>query len=176
MTTYRFEVSLSEQEYWAIEEAMRFYLTEEAKEIRKAKPELTRYVGENTLRGLLASKKLQAGAVLNSTSSFVLGSMTDAKDLGYASPAGRFLLTRKILEKLTQDDDVKAEASSPSQPQFLHSPTLENAVLNCVLDAISEENLQVNETAKQLIGDAGLRMEFTTFIGKKLYRAINANP
>lgn len=176
MTTYRFDVSLSEQEYWAIEEAMRFYLTEEAKELRKAKPELTRFAGENTLRGLLATKKLQAGAVLNSTSSFVLGSMTDAIDLGYASPAGRFLLARKILEKLTHDEDVKAEASSPSQSQFLHSPTLENAVLNCVLDAISEETLPVNETAKQLIGDAGLRMEFTTYIGKKLYRAINANP
>jgi len=73
MTTYRFELSLSEQEFWAIEEAMKFYLTDEATELRKAKPELTRYLGERFLRELLASGNLHAGAVLTSTSSFVRG-------------------------------------------------------------------------------------------------------
>lgn len=71
MTTYRFELSLSEQEFWAIEEAMKFYLTDEATELRKSKPELTRYLGERFIRELLASGKLQAGATLTSTSSFV---------------------------------------------------------------------------------------------------------
>jgi hypothetical protein len=36
MTTYHFDLSLDEQEFWAIEEAMKFYLTPEAKKLSLA--------------------------------------------------------------------------------------------------------------------------------------------
>jgi hypothetical protein len=80
MTTYRFELSLSEQEFWAIEEAMKFYLTDEATELRKSKPELTRYLGERFLRELLARGKLYEGVALSSTSSFVRGHHPNTND------------------------------------------------------------------------------------------------
>ena len=70
MTTYGFKLDLDEQELWAIKEAMEFYLTSEATELRKKNPHLVRYAATIKLNELLTSGKLYSGVQLLSTNSF----------------------------------------------------------------------------------------------------------
>lgn len=58
MTTYGFNLSLDEQEFWAIKEAMEFYLTSEAVELRKKNPHLAKYAAEINLRKMLSTGRL----------------------------------------------------------------------------------------------------------------------
>jgi len=71
MTTYRFAVELSEQEAWSIEEALKFYITVEAAELRNSCPDLTRYYGIDHIHKILESRKLFGQPKLFSSSSFV---------------------------------------------------------------------------------------------------------
>lgn len=70
MTTYGFNLSLDEQELWAIKEAMEFYLTSEATELRKNNPHLVKYAASIKLNELLSSGKLYSGVQLLSTNNF----------------------------------------------------------------------------------------------------------
>ena len=71
MTTYSFTVELSEQELWSVEEALKFYVTPEATQLRIDRPELVKYSGVGHIRKILDSKKLYGQPELTSTSSFV---------------------------------------------------------------------------------------------------------
>ena len=71
MTTYSFTVELSEQELWSVEEALKFYLSPEAIQLRIDHPELVKYSGVGHIQRILDSKKLYCQPELNSTSSFV---------------------------------------------------------------------------------------------------------
>ncbi len=70
MTTYGFNLSLDEQELWAIKEAIEFYLTSEATELRKNNPHLVKYAASIKLNELLSSGKLYSGVQLLSTNNF----------------------------------------------------------------------------------------------------------
>ena len=72
MTTYSFTVELSEQEMWSIEEALKFYVTPEAIQLRIDNPELVAYASEGHIHKILDSNKLYGQPELNSTSSFVM--------------------------------------------------------------------------------------------------------
>ena len=71
MTTYSFTVELSEQELWSVEEALKFYLTPEATQLRIDHPDLVTYASEGHIHKILDSNKLYGQPQLNSTSSFV---------------------------------------------------------------------------------------------------------
>ena len=70
MTTYGFKLSLDEQEFSAIKEAIDFYLTAEAEELRKASPYLVKYAAEIRLKELLSSGKLYESMELLSRNNF----------------------------------------------------------------------------------------------------------
>ena len=57
MTTYGFNLNLNEQEFWAIKEAIEFYLTSEAGELRKKNPHLVKYASEINLRKILKARE-----------------------------------------------------------------------------------------------------------------------
>ena len=71
MTTYSFTVELSEQELWSVEEALKFYVTPEAIQLRIDHPELVKYSGVGHIHKILDSKKLYGQPELTSTSTFV---------------------------------------------------------------------------------------------------------
>lgn len=58
MTTYAFNLTLDEQEFWAIKEAIEFYLTSEAADLRKDHPHLVKYAAEVKLKAILSSGRL----------------------------------------------------------------------------------------------------------------------
>ena len=71
MTTYSFTVELSEQELWSVEEALKFYISPKATQLRIDHPELVKYSGVDHIQRILDSKKLYGQPELTSTSSFV---------------------------------------------------------------------------------------------------------
>ena len=71
MTTYSFTVELSEQEMWSVEEALKFYISPQANQLRIDHPELVKYSGVRHIHKILDSKKLYGQSELTSTSSFV---------------------------------------------------------------------------------------------------------
>ena len=58
MTTYGFNLNLNEQEFWAIKEAIEFYMTSEAGELRSKNPHLVKYAAAIKLNELLSNGKL----------------------------------------------------------------------------------------------------------------------
>lgn len=58
MTTYGFNLNLNEQEFWAIKEAIEFYVTSEAAELRIKNPHLVKYTASIKLKELLSNGKL----------------------------------------------------------------------------------------------------------------------
>jgi len=70
MTTYGFNLNLNEQEFWAIKEAMEFYLTSEAEELRKKNPHLVKYAASIKLEELLSNGKLYQDVALQSSNNF----------------------------------------------------------------------------------------------------------
>ena len=71
MTTYSFTVELSEQELWSVEEALKFYISPQATQLRIEHPELVKYSGVGHIHKILDSKKLYGHPELTSTSSLV---------------------------------------------------------------------------------------------------------
>ncbi len=71
MTTYCSSVTLSENELRALETAMKFYVTPEAKKLREDNPELQPWYlhAEMKLKEMLDSEVLRAGLFMSSTSS-----------------------------------------------------------------------------------------------------------
>ena len=71
MTTYRFTFELSEQELWSVEEALKFYISFKATQLRIDNPELVTYASEGHIHKILDSNKLYGQPELTSASSFV---------------------------------------------------------------------------------------------------------
>jgi len=57
---------------WSVEEALKFYVTPEATQLRIDRPELVKYSGVGHIHKILDSKKLYGQSELTSTSSFVM--------------------------------------------------------------------------------------------------------
>ena len=70
MTTYGFNLGLNEQEFWAIKEAIEFYMTSEAAELRSKNPHLVKYAAAIKLNELLSNGKLYQGVELHSSNNF----------------------------------------------------------------------------------------------------------
>lgn len=71
MTTYSSAITLTETELWAVEAAMKFYVTPDAKKLREANPELQPWYlhAEIKLKEMLDSEVLREGLFMSSTSS-----------------------------------------------------------------------------------------------------------
>jgi hypothetical protein len=70
MTTYGFNLNLNEQEFWAIKEAIEFYMTSEASELRSKNPHLVKYAASIKLKELLSNGKLYQDVELHSSNNF----------------------------------------------------------------------------------------------------------
>ena len=70
MTTYDFNLRFEEQELWAIKEAIEFYLSAEATELRKKNPHLVKYAADIKLKGILSSGKLYKDVETRSSNNF----------------------------------------------------------------------------------------------------------
>ena len=70
MTTYGFNLNLNEQEFWAIKEAIEFYMTSEAAELRSKNPHLVKYAASIKLKELLSNGKLYQAVELQSSINF----------------------------------------------------------------------------------------------------------
>ena len=58
MTTYGFNLNLNEREFWAIKEAIEFYMTSEAGELRSKNTHFVKYAAAIKLNELLSNGKL----------------------------------------------------------------------------------------------------------------------
>jgi len=70
MTTYGFNLNLNEQEFWAIKEAIEFYMTSEAAELRSKNPHLVKYAAAIKLKELLSNGKLYQNVDAQSWNNF----------------------------------------------------------------------------------------------------------
>ena len=70
MTTYGFNLNFNEQEFWAIKEAIEFYMTSEAGELRRASPHLVKYAAEIRLKEMLSNGKLYESMAMLSQNNF----------------------------------------------------------------------------------------------------------
>lgn len=69
MTTYSSEVVLSEQELWALEAAMEFYLHPKSQQLREENQELSNWflAAESVLEKMYETKRLREGLFMSST-------------------------------------------------------------------------------------------------------------
>lgn len=69
MTTYSSEVVLSEQELWALEAAMEFYLHPKSQKLREENQELINWflAAESVLKKMHETKRLREGMFMSST-------------------------------------------------------------------------------------------------------------
>lgn len=69
MTTYGSTVNLSEQQLWALEASIEFYLHPEAEKLRKSNPDFFKFHDsiDSLLMKMVESKKLREGMYLNSS-------------------------------------------------------------------------------------------------------------
>ena len=175
MTTYHFDLSLNEQEFWAIEEAMKFYLTAEAQQLRKEKPELTRYAAEWKLREIFQSGKLYEGRSMASTSSFVAGSSYRAlvSVVPEVDTNLKVALTGELNKRMTANESIVNSAMTPIQNQFMNDPAVFGYFLDSIIEILSSStDADLKLLAKHLLDDEHDRAEFFTLFGTNLYREI----
>ena len=70
MTTYGFNLTINEQEFWAIKEAIEFYMTSEAADLRSKNPHLVKYAAAIKLKELLSNGKLYEDVESRSSNNF----------------------------------------------------------------------------------------------------------
>lgn len=176
MTTYRFDLSLNEQEFWAIEEAMKFYLTPEAQALRKEKPELTRYAAEWKLREIFQSGKLYEGRSVASTSSFVAGSSYRAlvSVVPEVETNLKVALTGELNKRMMANADIINNAMATIQNQFMNDPAVTGYFVDSLIEILSSpKDGDMKLLASHLLEDEHDRAEFFTLFGTNLYREIH---
>lgn len=176
MTTYHFDLSLNEQEFWAIEEAMKFYLTPEAQKLREEKPELTRYAAEWKLKELLQNGKLYEGRSMSSTSSFVVGSsyLALVSVVPEAATNLKISLTAELDKRMMANADIINNAMATIQNQFMNDPAVTGYFLDSLIEILSspkEDDMKL--LASHLLNHELEREKFFTLFGANLYRNIH---
>lgn len=167
MTTYGFNLSLDEQELWAIKEAMEFYLTHEATELRKNNPHLVKYAASIKLNELLSSGKLYSGVELLSTNSFV--------QLSHQNPSsslGEETLFATVINQLKSNPQLLSLVEIPIKDMFIEHPTLNQLILDCIVDCLNNTNARIKFDSKNLLEDEKARNLFCNQISLQLYNEL----
>lgn len=168
MTTYGFNLSLDEQEFWAIKEAMEFYLTSEALELRKKNPHLARYAAEINLRKMLSTGRLYQDVQPQSSNSFrqVANSQFNISEVDIKP---RLALEQLIWGKLSGNSQLLSLAETPVCEQFINDPIVSHLMLDCILDGIENLNEEIQSDCRELIEKYEARNLFFKQMASKLY-------
>ena len=164
MTTYSFNLSLDEQEFWAIKEAMEFYLSTEARELRKKNPHLVKYAADIKLNELLSNGKLYKGVETKSSNNFEHLSQQNLS--GFLNKDSLFEI---VVQELKSNSHLLALAETPIADMFVQHPKLSQLILNCIIECLENSNATINEQCKHLIENDVDRDLFCSQVGKKLY-------
>jgi len=168
MTTYGFNLSLDEQELWAIKEAMEFYLTTEATEVRKNNPHLVKYAASIKLNELLSSGKLYSGVQLNSSNNFGQHSRQNL-----SSSLSEDSLFAIVIKQLKNNPKLLALAGTPIVDMFTEHPTLNQLIHDCIIDCLNNPNVEISVECKHLLEDEKARELFCRQISLQLYDALS---
>ncbi len=164
MTTYGFYLSLDEQEFWAIKEAMDFYLSAEAKELRKKNPYLVKYAADIKLNELLSSGKLYKDMQLRSSNNF---GQISSQNLSSADDEESLLTI--VIQQLKNNPKLLSLTETPIRDMFLESPTISELIRNCIIDCLDNLNASISAECKHLLADDVDRELFCKRIGTQLY-------
>ena len=164
MTTYGFNLTLDEQEFWAIKEAMEFFITTEATELRKKNPHLVKFAADIKLHELLSSGRLYKEMQTNSSNSFVYLSRQLSPSV---SDEGS--LFEIVMQQLKSNTALLSLVETPIRDMFLESPKLNELIHNCIIDCLDNQNTSIRIESKHLLEDAVARELFCSQIGKELY-------
>ena len=140
MTTYSFTVELSEQEAWSVEEALKFYVTPEARQLREECPDLVQYAAVENVYRLIGEKRLFDNQKLNSSSSFSGSNEMDVEFIDNFSSISKS-------EKDLLIDDISTAMLDNSFPdlksrfllQVIHSPEFKNRIFNELIERLSSD-------------------------------------
>jgi hypothetical protein len=164
MTTYGFNLNLDEQELWAIKEAMEFYLSTEAKELRKKNPHLVKYAADIKLNELLSSGKLFKGIQLHSSNNF--GQISKQNLSGVDDEESLFTI---VIEQLKSNPELLSLTKIPIRDMLLESPTISDLIRNCIIDCLDNSNASISAECKHLLADDVDREVFCKSISTQLY-------
>ncbi len=164
MTTYGFNLSLDEQELWAIKEAMEFYLSTEAKELRKKYPHLVKYAADIKLNELLFSGKLYKDMQLRSSNNF---GQISSQNLSSADDEESLFTI--VIQQLRSNPKLLSLTETPIRDMFLESPTISELIRNCIIDCLDNPNASIGVECKHLLEDDVDREVFCKSISTQLY-------
>jgi hypothetical protein len=167
MTIYGFNLSLDEQELWAIKEAMEFYLTSEATELRKNNPHLVKYAASIKLHELLASGKLYSGMQLISTNSFG----KNALQVSTTSASEESLFTT-VIKQLRSNPQLLSLVEMPIKDMFIEHPTLNQLILDSIVECLNNTDAKIKFDSKNLLEDDKARNLFCDQISLQLYKEL----
>jgi hypothetical protein len=165
MTTYGFNLSLDEQEFWAIKEAMEFYITTEATELRNKNPQLVKYAASMKLKELLSSEKLYKEVQTISTNSF--GHISNQN---YSLADADISLLSVVVQQLKRNPHLLSLAETPIRDMFIEHPKLSELVRACLINCLNTPNQGIGLECNQLLKDEAAMELFCSRIGKELYR------
>jgi len=168
MTTYGFNLNLDEQEFWAIKEAMRFYLTSEAAELRKKNPHLAEYAAEINLRKMLSTGRLYQDVQPKSWNSF----RQDANpqfSISAVDMKSKLALEELLWDKLESNSQLLSLAETPVCEQFINDPLVSQLMLDCILDGINNSNEKIQYECQALLENCEARNLFFQQTATKLY-------
>jgi hypothetical protein len=168
MTTYGFNLSLDEQEFWAIKEAMEFYLTSEAAELRKKNPHLVKYAAEINLRKMLSAGRLYQDVQLQSWNSFQQVTKPDFS-ISVDGMKSNLALEELLFDQLESESQLLSLAETPVCEQFINDPLVSQLMLDCILDGIQNANMRIRLECRELIENCEARNMLFRKVALKLY-------
>jgi len=171
MTTYGFNLSLDEQEFWAIKEAMEFYLTTEAAELRKKSPHLVKYAAETSLSKILSTGRLYQDVQPQSWNSFRQVANPQI-DIAAVDMKSKLALEELLCDKLESNCQLLSLAETPICEQFVNDPLVSQLMLDCILDGIENSNEQIQSECRELLEKHETRDLFFRRTATKLYFSI----
>jgi hypothetical protein len=164
VTKYGFYLSLNEQEFWAIKEAMEFYLSAEAKELRKKNLYLVKYAADIKLNELLSSGNLYKDMQLRSSNNF---GQISSQNLSTADD--KESLFTIVIQQLRSNPKLLSLTETPIRDMFLESSTISDLIRNCIIDCLDNPNASISAECKHLLADDVDREVFCKSISTQLY-------
>lgn len=168
MTTYGFNLSLDEQEFWAIKEAMEFYLTSEAGELRMKNPHLVKYGAEINLRKMLSTCRLYQDVQPKSWNSFRQVANLQL-NISAEVMTSKLAIEELLFDKLKRNSQLLSLAETPIGEQFINDPLLSQLMLDCILDGIENSNEKIKFECQELLENYEARNFVFRQTASKLY-------
>jgi hypothetical protein len=168
MTTYAFNLSLDEQEFWAIKEAMKFYLTSEAAELRMKNPHLVEYAADINLRKMLSTGRIYQDVQPKSWNSFRRASNPKVSFSGKDVNA-KATLEEVVLENLESNTQLASLAKTPISEVFINAPLVSQLILDCIIGGLENSDEKTQLECVQLLGNNKARNFFIWQTALKLH-------